>query len=462
VDESSLSYSWNIPVAGSLIRPGLSIQAEVDPGNTVLESVESDNAYPGGGPEAMNVRTMPTLNVTFVPIRQKGNGLVGNVTVGNKDAFLDTVRAMHPIAGYNTVVHAQYTTTTSDTLEDNNGNSAWGTILAEVEFLRTFEGSSRYYYGVPKVSYTSGVAGVAYVSTPSTSARAALGWDHLPSGSVVAAHELGHNWGRNHAPCGDPTGVDPQYPHADGRIGVYGLDVAAQTLKPPSHSDIMGYCDPKWIGDYTYQAVMNYFSPPSPIVMSAAASDPVQSTLVVWGHLRNGQMVLEPAFQAHTRPKLPRQPGPYSVEAKAADGVTLFNISFTPEEIADARAGGKNFVFAVPLPEAGIARIAALRLSGQGREAVLSAAAADTAAGAQFSVAGKPDSVEVRRVAGGRVGLRWNARARPMVMVRDARTGEVLSLARGGDVQLPALDGNVDLVLSDGVKSRGKRVAVKP
>jgi hypothetical protein len=38
-------------------------------------------------------------------------------------------------------------------------------------------------------------------------------------------------------------------------------------------------------------------------------------------------------------------------------------------------------------------------------------------------------------------------------MVRDPDTGEVLSLARGGDVQLWTSKNRLDLVLSDGVKS---------
>jgi hypothetical protein len=92
---------------------------------------------------------------------------------------------------------------------------------------------------------------------------------------------------------------------------------------------------------------------------------------------------------------------------------------------------------------------------------VVSTAAAGESAGAQLNVGAKPDSVEVRRVGGGRVGLRWNARALPMVMVRDAATGEVLSLARGGDVELPGIKGEVELVMSDGVRSRVKRLPAR-
>jgi hypothetical protein len=464
VDESSLGNSWNIPVAASVIRPGLSIVAEVDPANTVLESNESDNAFPAAAPQALTVRTVPTLNVTLVPIRQKGNGRTGNVSTPN--AFMDAVQKMHPLSSVNVAVRTAYTTTTSDTLQDNNGNSAWGTILGELDVLRTVtDKSSRYYYGVAKVSYSSGVAGVAYVSSSSSPEGVAMGWDYLPTGSVVAAHELAHNWGRNHAPCGTPSGVDPQYPQPDGSIGNYGLDVAAQVLKPSSLSDIMGYCDPKWIGAYNYTAVLNYLSPAAPVVtgatVSAASSDAVQPTLLIWGHITDGEMVLEPAFQVTTRPKLPQRAGPYTLEAKAADGTTLLNLSFEAKEVADAPGNHKNFVFAVPLSSAKVERISTLRLSGQGRQAMVTSAAAQAAAGAQLNVGRTADSVEVRRVGGGDLRLRWNARATPMIMVRDANTGEVLSLARGGDVTLSSIQNDVELVLSDGVKSRVKRVSVK-
>ena len=449
VDESSLSYSWNMPVAGGLIRPGLSINAEVDVANSVVETNEMDNAFAASGPQALSVRAVPALNLTFVPVVQRGNGSIGSVTTANKDGFLDVVRRMHPIASYNSVVHAVYTTTTSDTLQDDNGNLAWGTILNEIDLLRTAEHSARYYYGVAKVSYGSGIAGVAYVSTSTLNARAALGWDYLPSGATVAAHELGHNWGRNHAPCGGPLGVDGSYPHPDGSTGVYGLDVATLIVKPPTLNDIMGYCDPKWIGDYTYEAVLDYLSPPSTAVRTAA-SMAIQPCLLVWGQVRNGEMVLEPAFQVNTRPSLPQERGPYSVSATAVDGSALFSLSFAPKEIADLPGEQRNFVFAVPLTDARARQLATLRLSGRGREVVRGAPRSGV----------KPLSADVRRVPRGGTGIQWDAAAHPMLMVRDAQTGEVLSLARGGRVQLPALGREVDLVFSDGVKSTVRRMQV--
>jgi len=46
-----------------------------------------------------------------------------------------------------------------------------------------------------------------------------------------------------------------------------------------------------------------------------------------------------------------------------------------------------------------------------------------------------------------------------MIMVRDGATGEVLSFARGGTAQVATGSGEVDLVISDRVRSRHMRVA---
>ncbi|MEP7226733.1 MAG: hypothetical protein ABI785_05190 [Gemmatimonadales bacterium] len=460
-DESSLSYSWNLPVPGGLIRPGLSIAAEVDVANTVAESDEMDNAFPAAAPLAMMVRTVPALNITFVPVIQRGNGHRGAVSAANIAGFLDLAKRMHPLDTYSALVHAAYTTSTADTLQVDNTNGAWSTILGELDALRVVERTSRYYYGVVNTSYPSGVAGVAYVSGPANAERTALGWDAMPSGSAVLAHELAHNWGRNHAPCGGPAGLDPTYPYSDGRTGAYGLDVAAQSLKPPTTSDIMGYCDPKWIGDYNYEAILNYLSPASPLVASAMVSEAVQPCLLIWGHIRSGEMVLEPAFQVNTRPSLPVRPGPYSLSASAENGATLFSFSFAPKQIADLPGGQKNFAFAVPLSDTQARQLTTIRLAGAGRQTVRRAPVA-AVSGMQQSAGVKPLSASARRLADGGTGIQWDARTHPMAMVRDARTGEVLSLARGGSVELPGNRHEVDLVISNGVTSSVRRVPVAP
>jgi hypothetical protein len=458
VDESALRYTWNVPVAGTRIQPGLGIAAVINP--TPGEIDPSDNTFPASGPLAMDVRSVPAVDVTFVPVLQRGLPVFrrrGDISESNKGEFLELTQKMHPISGFNAVIRADYLTDTPDTLQDLNGNQAWGTILTEIDARRAVESSLRYYYGVAKVSYTSGIAGVALVSTSTQGGRAGLGWDYLPSGSTVMAHELGHNWGRIHSPCGGPADVDPQYPRPDGSTGNYGLDVATVTLEPPTRTDIMGYCDDKWIGEYTYRGVMNYLLSPS-LPLVARGNEPVQPGLLVWGHIRNGELTLEPAFQVNARPSLPQRSGPYTLSGRAEDGSTMFVLSFTPNQIADAVVHQQSFVFVVPLSAAQAARLATIQVSGKGRRAVLGMSGAGVTGGPPI----RPNFVEARRVAGNRVALRWDNRAHPMVMVRDPDTGEVLSFARSGDVELPVRKGSINIIMSNGVRSQFKRMQIVP
>jgi hypothetical protein len=194
--------------------------------------------------------------------------------------------------------------------------------------------------------------------------------------------------------------------------------------------------------------MLTYLLNPSPPA-TGIASQAVQPSLLVWGHIRNGEVVLEPAFQITARPSLPERAGPYRLEGRADDGSTLFALSFSPNEIADARGEQQSFAFTIPLADSRAAHLSSIRVAGQGREAL-----------AIGQTSGAGDSVTVRRVTGGRVALRWNAAAHPMVMVRDARSGQVLSLARGGDVELSTTKSQLDLVFSNGVKSHLRRIRV--
>jgi hypothetical protein len=56
--------------------------------------------------------------------------------------------------------------------------------------------------------------------------------------------------------------------------------------------------------------------------------------------------------------------------------------------------------------------------------------------------------------------LRWNAAAHPLIMVRDADSGEVLSFARGGAARVWTSKGVLDLDVSDGARSYRLRLAI--
>ena len=325
-----------------------------------------------------------------------------------------------------------------------------GQPLDDIEALRVAEGSDRNYYAVVHVDYAAGIVGLGLPGGLS-----AVGYDADPDRARVMAHELGHNWGRMHSPCGSPGGVDPDYPYAGGLIGVYGLDMRDGILKPPTSPDIMGNCtNSPWVSDYTYRGVLDFRAAASARAAATAAVDAVaQPCLLVWGRIVDGRPILEPAFEVTTRPSLPKAPGPYTVQGLAADGSRVFDLAFDAAAVADDPRGSRHFAFAVPLGAAG-GRIEHLRLAGPGGAAdvertVAPAAAAPTA-----------EPVTARRVPGG-VVLRWDAVAHPMLMVRDPDTGQVLSFARGGEAEIATAKGELSIAASDQVRSQAARVIVR-
>jgi hypothetical protein len=67
----------------------------------------------------------------------------------------------------------------------------------------------------------------------------------------------------------------------------------------------------------------------------------------------------------------------------------------------------------------------------------------------------------VARREGMNVTLRWNAATYPMIMVRDPGSGEVLAFGRNGTVMVPTTKNELELVLSNGVRSQRLRLAIK-
>jgi len=449
VDEGVLSRSWNVAVPGSLIQPGLEIVAEVDPDDEVPETDETDNSFPASGdPVALQVQSASALRITLVPVRQKANALEGDVSDANSDRFLDVTRRLYPLPGYDAEVHAPYTTTTSKPLDSDDANGSWSEILNEILALQTAEadGTGRHYYGVVRAPAGGGLNGMGYLDVP-----VAMGYDDATDGARVLAHELGHNWGRLHSACGNPGEVDPDYPYPAGQIGVYGFDVPGARLRGPQLPDIMGYCRESWISDFNYEAVLRFRARSDPPSLAAAAE---RRSILIWGRIVGGRAILEPAFEVMTRPSLPRKGGPYSVAGFSADGARLFELSFDGVPVADGRQGARHFAFAVPLDAAAASRLESLRLTGPG----VQASAASRSAGLRRSGA-EADAVTVRPAAGG-AALEWDAAVHPMIMVRDAETGEVLSFARGGRAEVRTSGKDLDLVASDGVRSWSTRRAV--
>ncbi len=90
-------------------------------------------------------------------------------------------------------------------------------------------------------------------------------------GGATAAQEIGHAFGRDHAPCDDsgrcdnPAHQDDHYPHYNSyvsdSVGEYGYDPLTDTVFDPAATfDFMGYSGgPMWVSPYTYAGLMGAF-----------------------------------------------------------------------------------------------------------------------------------------------------------------------------------------------------------
>jgi PKD repeat protein len=289
--QGNLSTTCNATLPGNWVAPGLRVELQADPNDQVAETNESDNALtlnPSVGPGT-------ALFLTVVPVVHQGQ-------TASVPSFSQTLWRVWPLKETPYTTRAPYTF--SGTLSGQDAN-AWSQLLDELRALRQADGSGRYYYGFVKVGYTSGIAGIGYIGYP-----VAVGWDYSQSAPAVMAHELGHNFGRNHAPCG--TGGDPYYPYPDGKIGAWGYDLASGALKDPNqYYDLMSYCGPQWVSDYSYQGAQSFLENNLPRPQSLP-----EEGLLFSGRIRGDEVVFNPPLRLAVAPE--GKPSPYRLRA---DGV---------------------------------------------------------------------------------------------------------------------------------------------
>src|SRR5262249_55813271 len=250
--------SWNAAVSSVWIQPGTQVVATVDPSNAIAEADETNNTFT----QNLDVRSLKIWKVTLIPVHTK-DGNQGVITNASRTAadWVDFAKRIHPVPDAIDLAVGSVMNSSVQTMKSDDSDGSWDTVLNEVQAKRTTDGvTDRYYYGAVHPTYNAGVAGLGFIGAPE-----AIGWDLGTTGSgsfqQVLSNEVGHNFGRKQSPCGNPAGVDPNYPYPNASIGVLGWDVFASSSNskdPATYVDMMSYCSPIWVSDYTYLGVLNF------------------------------------------------------------------------------------------------------------------------------------------------------------------------------------------------------------
>ena len=458
------NHTWNLALSGDEVVPGLGVEVMVDPDGTDLAGPRDGLAWPGeGGPASFDVEPIPPLRLVVFPIHSTQGDRTGSFGPGNASSFLQNTRRWIPLAEVEYEVRGPFSSSA-----DLTEISGWTELLQQLLVVRLSEADEdEYYHGIVPDVPGIAVAGIAYVLTdPSHPARAGLSFDRLPQASGTLAHELAHNMGRLHAPCGNPPGVDGNFPHLNARLGSPGYDVLGGGLVTlDEYRDFMSYCGPRWTSDYTWRALVEWrrsdsLAPEASAFAAHAAPGP---GLLVWGRITSSGVELHPAFALdEVTPSLPDRVGPHRVRGWARDGRELFQLWFQgdrPAHVADPQE--RHFTFLVPLNHGELDELARIEVDSPAGRAERTGAGA--AADPPLPDAGPPlvpdePRVVVEPLGQDRLRLRWEGERFSMALVRDRSTGRVLGIGAGGELPVaapPGGRGDLEVLLSDGVRSRG-------
>jgi len=318
--------------------------------------------FPKTGDVELAARHTGGLKVTIVPLQ--ANSKLPDTSETALTTYRQQMLAMYPIDAITFTVAAPVTIAYP---------VDWEATLDQMRAKRKSDNPAAdvYYYGLlkPQDTFTafcgnSCTTGIGYVGEPNSGGyRAAMGVGFADRVSAqTMAHEIGHNHGRNHAPCvpngGSISGVDTKYPFSDGRTGIIGYDSRTKALLSDKGTDLMGYCSNVWLSEYTYGGLTDRVA----LVNGNKSQVLSAGALQTWRVLLVGGSTGKNSARWGVPIATPSLPEGTAVTARVVDGAGNFlqEITVYRTEISDSGAASvmvpepKPGWSGVQLPEAGV------------------------------------------------------------------------------------------------------------
>lgn len=330
----------------------VTFEAEINANRAVPETEFSNNSLI----ETRSFIPRDALDIVFVRINYQHDKRNDLSPVDAAARTIEYVQRTYPIPRVN--IHIPTVGETyvfNGDLSTGAGDSetqyqVWNTLLNQLtmqQLLSTFPSDYKEYGLIPDT-----IPSLAFGGLGGVPGSVAIG---IANHGEIMAHEVGHNFGRQHTDCPDPNSnnVDPAYPiyrnpqgvpYTKGSIGEFGFHSLTQTVYDPASSfDFMSYCGPKWVSPYTYEALFDAIGAPD--VQAARVASPAQSTyLLMIGEVNSatdtGTLGSIYMYPKPTGTNDAVGEGDYRVDLQDAQGQVLFMRNFVPNIIA--HSGGNS------------------------------------------------------------------------------------------------------------------------
>jgi hypothetical protein len=196
---------------------------------------------------------------------------------------------------------------------------------------------------------------------------------------------------------------------------------------------------------------------PEPWILAGEARVLAQDAVLLRGWISDTGAGLEPVMplataQATAAGDAGDSPGLYVLRGMDDGGATLFEVRFGDAALAAvAGRAERHFVFAVPLTAGGAESLAAVELdAGEARRVLRRSPWSKDQLMAGLTGA---QGVQLAPASDGQVAVTWDAHRFALLQARDPASGAVLAFDRDGEVTVPAPERELEIALSDGVRS---------